>query len=150
MTADSPRSNHYSGRFPFAIDDKRRTQVPSKWRSGDPEAEYMVVLWPHAVGKYLRVLDSEGFQRLEERLAAMPPDSPQRDALRRLLGGNSELVKLHSGRITIPGWLAELAELKDQAVLVGVFNCFEIWNPELFAKSQAADLEATKDVVLSF
>lgn len=150
MTADSPKSNHYSGRFPFAIDDKRRTQVPSKWRSGDPEAEYMVVLWRHAVGYCLKVLDSEGFQSLEDRIAALPDNSPERDAFRRLYGANSEHVKLHSGRITLPGWQAELAGLKDQAILVGVFNCFEIWNPELFAKSQAADLEATKNVVLSF
>ncbi len=148
--AASSKSIVYSGRFPFAIDDKRRAQVPSKWRTEDPEAEYMIVLWPHSVGKFLRVLDIDGRARLERRMDEMDRDDPNRDRFHRLHGGNSEVVKLHGGRITLPGWLADEAELKDEAVLVGVFTCFEIWNPELFAKSRIADSDATKNVVLSF
>ncbi len=149
MSDASAKSNHYSGRFNFAIDEKRRTQVPSKWRSEDPEAEYMVVLWQHPVGQCLRVLDRDGREKLERRFEEMPKDDPHRDALRRRYGGDSELVKLHSGRITLPSWLAEEAGLKAEATLVGVFNCFEIWNPELFEKSRTIDFEATRNFVLS-
>ncbi len=150
MTGLSEKPNLYSGRFSFAIDEKRRTQIPSKWRPEAAEAEYVVVLWRHKAGNCLRVLDKNGLDRLEKRLEALPPDSEQRDAFRRLYGGDSEVVKLHGGRITLPGWLAEEASLRDQAVLVGVFNCFEIWNPELFAESRKADLETTRNVVFSF
>jgi DNA-binding transcriptional regulator/RsmH inhibitor MraZ len=35
--------------------------------------------------------------------------------------------------------MANAADIKDQAILVGLLNQFEIWNPERYAKVKASD-----------
>jgi MraZ protein len=36
------------------------------------------------------------------------------------------------GRILVPGWLKEAAELEGQVLLVGAIDRIEIWNPKRF------------------
>ena len=44
-----------------------------------------------------------------------------------------------SGRICLPEEMANAAGIKDEAVLVGLLDRFEIWNPERYQKVKASD-----------
>ena len=37
----------YTSCYRHGVDDKRRVQVPAKWRPKEEEAEYTLILWPH-------------------------------------------------------------------------------------------------------
>jgi MraZ protein len=71
---------------------------------------------------------------------AMPNGDPKKTALKRVIGGASTQVAVDKGgRICIPDEMARGAGISNEAVLVGLLDRFEIWNPERFEKVQAAD-----------
>jgi MraZ protein len=53
-----------------------------------------------------------------------------------LLGNASQLEMDESGSIIVPQKLRELADLKDEAVIVGQGDYFEIWAPLLWNRQE--------------
>ena len=48
-------------------------------------------------------------------------------------------IRDRAGRICVPDEMAREADIKDEAVLVGLLDRFEIWNPARYEKVKAAD-----------
>jgi MraZ protein len=60
--------------------------------------------------------------------------------LKRTIGSKSAQVALDkAGRLCIPDEMARSAGITDEAVLVGMLDQFEIWNPGLHERINAAD-----------
>jgi MraZ protein len=77
---------------------------------------------------------------LMKDLNAMPNSDPNKAVLKRFIGSESIQVALDkSGRICLPEEMAKAAGIGKQAVLVGLLDRFEIWNPESYAKMRASD-----------
>jgi MraZ protein len=121
----------YHALYRNSVDEKRRVQIPSKWRP-DAEVTFTLVLWKKGQpNPCILALPPALVARLAEKLAAMPMNDKNAEALRRLLGTNSDTVTTDkSGRICIPEWMAKEAAIEKDAVLVGMFDRFQIWNPE--------------------
>jgi len=140
--SDAPNKKiYFNSKYLHGIDEKRRLQIPSKWRSEGEGVEFTVIVWPkHQAGVCLRVLPPEKFERLVAEIEAMPNSDPRKDVLRRVVGGNSEQVVLDkNGRICLPEEMARAAGLKNEARLVGMFEQFEIWEPTRYQNVEAAD-----------
>lgn len=74
-------------------------------------------------------------------LDAMSNDDGRKTILKRIIGSESTQVTLDkAGRICVPEEMATAAGIKDEAVLVGMLDRFEIWNPALHEKVKAADM----------
>lgn len=132
----------YNGSFTHGIDEKRRVQIPSKWRPDQAEKfEFTMIVWPkYAEGVCLRVLPPEQMVKLMATLDEMPNSDPSKPTLKRLIGSNSIQVELDkAGRVCIPESMAEAAGITKEAVLVGMMDRFEIWNPERREKRKIAD-----------
>jgi len=88
----------------------------------------------------LRVLPRPEMARLLREIEAMPNGDPSKLTLKRFIGSESIQVSVDKGgRICLPEEMATAADIKDQAVLVGLLNQFEIWNPERYQKVKASD-----------
>ena len=71
---------------------------------------------------------------------AMPNSDSNKEVLKRFIGSGSEQVALDkAGRICLPESMAQAAGIKDQAVLVGLLDRFEIWDPERYENVKASD-----------
>ena len=133
---------YYHSRFRHGVDDKRRVQIPSKWRPSQPEAELVLIPWRTGsqMNSHLLVLPPRIMNALAEKIEAMSGSDPNAAALRRLIGGNSASVTLDkAGRICIPNEMAEAVAIKNEALLVGLVDRFEIWNPERYETASAVD-----------
>jgi MraZ protein len=132
---------YYNSLYRHGVDEKRRVQIPAMWRPLEPSIEFTLVVWPkHQAGTCLRVLPPEEMAKLKEQLNAMPNSDPNKVVLKRFIGSESVQVALDKGgRICIPEEMASAASIENQAVLVGLIDRFEIWNPERYAKVKAAD-----------
>lgn len=99
------------------------------------------MLWPKAKeGPCLRVLPPKEMAELMADIDAMPNDNPNKVVLKRFIGSESVQVALDkSGRICIPEGMAKAAGVESEAVLVGLLDRFEIWNPERYEKVRASD-----------
>jgi MraZ protein len=60
--------------------------------------------------------------------------------LKRFIGSESVQVGVDkAGRICLPEGMARTAGIKSEAVLVGLLDRFEIWNPPSYEKVKASD-----------
>jgi len=132
---------YYNALYRHGVDEKRRVQVPSKWRPTEDGVEFTVILWPKAQeGLCLRVMPPQQMASLMKELDAMPNSNPNKTVLKRLIGSKSVQVALDKvGRIVIPEEMAQAAGIEDEAVLVGLLDRFEIWSPASWEKVQNSD-----------
>lgn len=131
----------YKSRYKHGVDDKRRVQIPAKWRS-NADSVYSIYVWRTDSQQFpcLLVLPPRTAEKLENQLMEMPFGDPKAESLRRLLGANSDDVSVdRAGRICIPDTLAKQAGINGEAILVGLFDRFQIWNPEFYAQVEAVD-----------
>jgi MraZ protein len=134
-------TTYYNSSYRHGVDDKRRLQIPAKWRPSKDGVEFTLILWPKSKeGPCLRVLPPQEMAELMRDIDAMPNGDPSKVVLKRFIGSESVQVALDkAGRICLPEEMAAAAGIKDQAVLVGLLDRFEIWNPERFGKVRASD-----------
>lgn len=132
---------YYNSCYRHGVDEKRRLQVPAKWRPARPGTQLTLILWPKSVeGPCLRVLPPEEMADLMASIDAMPNDDPKKTVLKRFIGSESMQVALDkAGRICLPDAMARQAGIQGEAVLVGLLDRFEIWNPDRYDKVKAAD-----------
>jgi division/cell wall cluster transcriptional repressor MraZ len=131
-----------------SLDDKRRLQIPSKWyRKTDDgkveEIQLALILWPHdgQPDQCIQVLPPEVFEGLWKKVTSMAFGDTEGQALKRTLAEKMELVNLDSaGRIMVPEWMTAGAGLAvgKEAVLNGMFDCFQIWSPERYESTRAS------------
>ena len=87
----------------------------------------------------LLVLPPAAFTELVQKIKAMPFADKKAEALRRILGEKSDRVQVDkAGRICLPDWMASAVGIKSEAVLNGMFDRFQIWNPERYEETRAA------------
>ena len=148
MSKNVAASVFYNSIYHHGVDEKRRLQIPSKWKPLEEDFQFTLILWPKSGPKeaYILALPPEPLQGLMEKLKAMPYSDAKADSLRRLLGKNSDQAAVDkSGRICLPELMAKGAGIDRQAVLIGSWDRFEIWNPERYeAASQVDDALASE------
>jgi MraZ protein len=131
----------YQARYRHGLDDKRRVQIPAKWRSAEEGVQFALILWPHngQSDACLLVLPPAAFAELVQKIKAMPFADRKAEALRRILGEKSDRVQVDkAGRICLPDWMASAVGIKSEAVLNGMFDRFQIWSPERYEETRAA------------
>ena len=135
-----PEDPLFNSWYRHGVDEKRRVQIPAKWRSPAAETEYTLILWPNG-GRpdvCLLVLPPSVARALVDKLKAMPFGDPKAEALRRFLGEKSDSVTCDkAGRITIPEGMARAAGIEKEAILNGMFDRFQIWNPDRYEATRA-------------
>ncbi len=134
---------YYNSLYRHGVDEKRRVQIPAKWRPAEPGTELTLVLWPKSKeGPCVRVLPPQKMADLMREIDAMPSSDPNKGVLKRFIGSGSVQVALDKAeRICLPEEMGEAAgiEIGEEAVLVGLLDRFEIWNSERYEKVRAAD-----------
>lgn len=117
----------FIGEYSHTIDNKKRLSIPSDFRSelGDKGVitrgfENCLFLYPQSTWK-------ERAQKISER---SPLQSDARGLARIMLAGAMEVKLDNLGRILIPDYLKEYAELEKNALVAGLYNRIEIWDEE--------------------
>ncbi len=140
---------YYNSLYRHGVDDKRRLQIPAKWRPSAPDVEFTLILWPKGTlqDACLLVLPPDEWIALVQKLKALPFADPKAEVLRRIIGRKSDRVALDKGgRICIPETMAKAAGIDKEAILLGLVDRFEIWNPERFESISAVDEHLSPEV----
>lgn len=138
----SSKLKYYNSTYRHGVDDKRRVQVPAKWRPDEEGVELTMILWPNegVQGPCLRILPPRQMESLMAKIEAMPSADPESVALRRNIARDSDQVSIDkAGRICIPERMAQGAGIEKEAVLAGALQWFEIWNPDRYAAASVVD-----------
>jgi MraZ protein len=138
---ETTEPTYYNSLFRHGVDEKRRVQIPAKWRPPKPGTELTLILWPKAKeGPCLRVLPPQQMAKLVRDVDAMPNSDSNKGVLKRFIGSESVQVTLDKvGRICLPEKMATDAGISGEAVLVGLLDRFEIWSSERWDRVKASD-----------
>jgi transcriptional regulator MraZ len=119
----------FKGTYRLRIDPKGRLPVPAPMRRLLGGGVDHVVVTP--LDQCLAAYPPSEWERLEAQLRALPAFSKSVKAVTRLLASRAVDCALDvQGRILIPPALRAAARLSRQAVVVGVVDRFEIWEPD--------------------
>ncbi|MDY6969875.1 MAG: division/cell wall cluster transcriptional repressor MraZ [Spirochaetota bacterium] len=127
----------FMGEYHPTIDEKGRIAIPVRLRRAF--GENVVIdrfILTHGFDKCImgfRDVDWKEF--VEGKLVTLPQsDQKNRMRLRFLLGGATECELGKQGRIVIPSYLKEYAEIDRDITILGLYNKIEIWSREQYEK----------------
>ncbi len=117
----------FLGQFRHNLDAKGRLTVPVRFREQLlSEGAYVM----QGFDQNLIVLPSSTFERIFHRVNQMSMTDPKARLLRRLFFSTANHVEVDKvGRILLPQFLRQAADLESEAVIVGGGDYFEIWSP---------------------
>jgi transcriptional regulator MraZ len=115
----------FIGEYNHSVDAKKRLALPSKFRK---ELGKNVVV-TRGLDKCLFVYPMKAWKELAEKLGTMPiGEAGTRSFVRLMLAGATDVNADSQGRILLPEYLKEYADLKKEVVVAGLFNRLEIWD----------------------
>jgi MraZ protein len=118
----------FKGTYRHRIDGKGRLPIPAAFRRTLAEASVVVVT---ALDQCLAAYAEAEWAKLEAQLARLPAFSKPVKALTRVLASRAVDCEIdQQGRILLPPSLRASAGLGRDAVVIGVLNRFEVWQPE--------------------
>ena len=133
----------FIGEFNYKIDAKKRLAVPAKFR--DDLGGKVVVT--RGLDGCLFLYTLEEWKKLAEKISSLPlSQSDARSFARVMLAGAMELELDSSGRILLPDYLKEYADLDKEVIIAGVYNRMEIWDKDAWeeykdeAESEVGDV----------
>ena len=135
----------FLGRYEYQLDDKGRVALPAPFRREADGARFVLLQWePDHLTLFPEVTWAEVENRLKEFRRGGP--SEKRFA-RKILANAHEVAPDKQGRILIPSWLQEGAELSNTVLLLGQSDQIDIWDPEKWdAAMSEEDAVAARDL----
>jgi MraZ protein len=139
----------FSGRYEYAIDDKSRLSIPSKFREILSANFDMKLILTNLDGCIAAYPDRE-WADVQQRIAdsgALKKEA--RSFLRFFFSGASECSIDRLGRILIPQSLRSYGGIRKNVVIVGMNKKIEIWAEEAWAeivKEATSDREKMVDI----
>ncbi len=115
----------FIGEYKHNIDLKKRLALPSKFRTGLGKS----IVITRGLDNCLFVYPMKTWKELAEKLGTMPiGESSTRSFVRLMLSGAVDVKSDAQGRIVVPDYLKEYANLDKNVVVAGIFNRLEIWD----------------------
>jgi MraZ protein len=143
----------FAGIFPRVVDAKRRVAIPKQFRDEFEKPTPRKLFVTLGSFRCLWIITPEQFAKWGERLLVNREDDPELAAYRRMFYGRAETSELdRQGRILVPDRLAERMELKNEVLLIGVYDHIQLWDPERWAeyeKTHEGQFDATAERMFS-
>lgn len=123
----------FLGEFEHSIDDKGRLTIPAKFR-GELAAGLVIT---KAIDACLWLYPNPRWAVLAAKIDALPLTDPNaREFRRQVYGGATDATPDRQGRVILPPGLRAYANIDSQAVIVGLHDHCEIWNPDRWRERQ--------------
>lgn len=132
-----------TGEYTHSIDEKGRIIIPSKIRSVIGNN----IIITRGMDGCLFGYSKESWENLVSKLETLPfTKKDNRNFIRFFTSGAIALEFDKQGRINIPNYLSEYANLLDDVIIIGVINRIEIWNKEKWNNFLRDNVESLSDI----
>ncbi len=136
--------SYFSSEYECKLDIKGRMTLPTRLKSAMPEqeTEELKVTIRRGFEPCLTLYPQHEWDRIFQRVVSLDEFSrEQRNFQRSFLRGCTEVELDKAGRFLIPKTLLRYANIDKDAILVGMGNRIEIWNPETYEEFLIQDEE---------
>jgi MraZ protein len=133
----------------LTLDKKGRVVMPSRYRERLQERCGGKLIVTADVDLCLLIYPLQDWEEIEHRLQRLPNLDPQVRKFQRLTVGHASEVELDGqGRVLLPPNLRTYAALDRDAVLVGQFTHFELWDETRWKEAMEGGEPTTLSTVL--
>jgi len=139
----------FLGQFYHNLDDKGRLTIPARYRELLPRFTYVM----QGFERNLMVFPSPVFETIKQHISQMSMTDPKARLLRRMLYSTADQLEVdRAGRILIPQFLRQFANLNSSVVVVGNGDYFEIWSPDIWSEQRTMleDVQANSERFVTF
>jgi len=120
-----------TGEFECKLDNKGRMMVPSGLKKKLPEAESEGLVINRGFKKYLVIYTKKQWDKKLEELSKLNEyDEEDIEFVRYFMRGATELTLDTAGRVNLPQFLLDHAEIKSDVVITCLLSRIEVWNSE--------------------
>ena len=115
----------FIGEYTYSIDEKKRLAVPGKFRQLLGNKAVIT----RGLDQCLFLYPAKEWGILAKKLSQLPlSQADARGFARLMLAGAMDVNFDNLGRILIPDYLKEYANLKKKIVIAGLYNRIELWD----------------------
>jgi len=115
----------FIGEYTYSIDEKKRLAIPAKFRKALGKKAVIT----RGIDNCLVIYPLSEWQKLAKKLESLPSSKiDARGFARLMLAGAVDVVLDKLGRILIPDYLKNYADLKKNVAILGLSNRIEIWD----------------------
>jgi len=133
----------FIGEHTHLIDNKKRLAIPSRFRKGLGDKAVLT----RGLDNCLFLYPLQEWQKFSEKLGQLSMGQANiRSFARLMLTGAVEVEFDNLGRILIPDYLKNYAELKKKIIVAGVLNRLEIWDQEKW-EGYKKEIEKNTDAI---
>ena len=121
----------FYGEFTHTLDEKNRLIVPMRLRGKIKETFVERFIITKGLDNCLFLFTSDEWKLFENKTKALPlTGKDARAYTRHLFSGASECAIDKQGRISIPLYLKNYAQIEKDVIVIGVMSRIEIWSRE--------------------
>ncbi|OHA01472.1 MAG: cell division/cell wall cluster transcriptional repressor MraZ [Candidatus Sungbacteria bacterium RIFCSPHIGHO2_02_FULL_49_12] len=133
----------FIGEYQHAMDEKGRVAIPVKFRKSLAGG----VVVTRGIEAHLYIYPKDIWETLALKLSQLPINQANSRAFsRHMLGGAVEAEIDSQGRILIPEFLRQHAAIKNNAVMVGLYDKIEVWAKERWEEYRAKTESNTENI----
>ena len=124
--------NTFTGEFSYSLDTKGRVNIPAKFRNVLSKGNQRSFVITRGMDTCIWVYPHKVWLTIEDELRKLSSLSrTNRSFIRSTVRYASTVQYDKQGRIALSQNLIDYAQLKNNALIIGVVNKIEIWNPKL-------------------
>jgi len=130
----------FTSEYESKVDAKGRLVLPARIKAQLPEAESQELAVRRGFEPCLVLYPMVEFQKVFSKISGLNEFNEEYRKLQRNFLSGVVMVELdNNGRFLIPKNMLSYAQLDKDAILVGMGNKVEIWNPSVYEKQQIQD-----------
>lgn len=134
--------NTFTGEYSYSLDSKGRVNIPARYRqalSADNENTFIAT---RGQDPCVWVYPMIEWKKIETELRKLSSVSGiHRTFIRQIARSASPSTYDKQGRITLTPSLIEYADLDKDALIIGMINKMEIWNPDRLDETDQQNME---------
>lgn len=133
----------FTGEYRHTLDAKNRLIIPSKIRNDMSDK----IIITRGLDGCLFGYNLDVWQKIMEKLNSLPfTKKDARSFTRFFTSGAITLEFDKQGRVVIPSYLTDYANIKKDVVLVGVLNRIEIWSVDKWEEFMQNNVESLSEI----
>lgn len=130
----------FTSEYECKLDTKGRLVLPAKIKANLPEVSTNELVLRKGFEPNLILYPMLEYKKIHHKISALSEFNPEQRRLKRIFFRSIAQVELdNAGRLLVPKGMLAHSNIEKDAVLIGMGNYVEIWNPEVFEESLNAD-----------
>ena len=125
----------FTGEYECKLDAKGRLVLPSRFKANLPETSGNELVLQKGFEPSLVLYPMVEFKKIYSKISGLNEFNEEyRKFQRNFFRGNATVELDGTGRFLIPKYMVGYAQLEKEAIVTGLGNRIEIWNPEQYDK----------------